>query len=112
VCGSDPTVSTRGVSATGRTRAGSTRSTDLGVLGMERLKGESTVGLLAPTTTLGDVWVVLTHCLRFVDLQLSVQPLQFILTRKQTTNKQYNNDIYLYVAYNVGVKQHISNIYL
>lgn len=53
------------------------------VLAVEGLQGEAPVRLLASTATLRYMRVVLTHCLRLVYLQLSVESLQLRLTTSQ-----------------------------
>jgi len=42
---------------------------------VERLQREPAMRLLATASSLGDVRVVLAHCLRLVDLQLSIKSL-------------------------------------
>lgn len=49
------------------------------VLTVERLQGKPAMGLFTATSALGNVWVVLSHGLRLVDLQLSVKSFQLTL---------------------------------
>jgi len=60
------------------------------VLVVERLQRESTMSLLATTSPLGDVRIVLPHRLSLVDLQLRIQSLQLALKHK-VPSRQFNH---------------------
>lgn len=94
-----PTASSRGAAArTSRAAVAlarvETAAAAVLVLVVECLEREPSVCLLTTSAPLGDVRIVLSHSLRFVDLQLSVETFQFAL--HSTRERQCKHDFMFY----------------